>query len=85
MRAWRKETTASPEKMEATDLEENPEEKDPEEAHEEVPKEAAVETFGARNKRHRSRHLAVRCRGQPKEWTQGNGDTRRNWPSLTEE
>jgi hypothetical protein len=41
--------------------------------HEEVPKiEAAVETFGALKERLRDQHLAVRCCGQLKKWTQGN-------------
>jgi hypothetical protein len=78
MRSWRKETTTCLKKTEATDLEANSEEKESEAVHEEVPEEeAAVETSGARKKRHRGRHLAVRCRGQPKEWTQGNGGTRK--------
>jgi hypothetical protein len=46
--------------------------------HEEVSKEEdAVGTFGPLKGRYRGRHLAVRCRGQPKKRTQGNGGSRK--------
>jgi hypothetical protein len=46
--------------------------------HEEVVKEeAAVKSVGALKKRHRDWHLDVGCRGQPKKWIQGNGESRK--------
>jgi hypothetical protein len=66
------------EKTEATSLEANLEAKESAVMHEEVPKgEAPVDNFGARKKRPRYRHLAVRRRGQPTERTQGNGGSRK--------
>jgi hypothetical protein len=66
------------EKMEATDLEANPEEIESKADHEEVPKEeAAMETFGALKERYGDRHLAIGCRRKPKKWTQGSGGSRK--------
>jgi hypothetical protein len=46
--------------------------------HEEVSmEEATVETFEALKERYRDQHLAVRCHGQPKKRTQGNGGSQK--------
>jgi hypothetical protein len=74
MRAWRKETTACQEETEAypEKFEGNPEEIESEAEHEKVPKDAAVGTGRALNKRLRGRRLAAGRRGQPKERNRGN-------------
>jgi hypothetical protein len=65
-------------KTEATNLEASPEETEFEVEREEVPKEeATVETFGALKKQYKDWHLVIRCRGQPKKWTQGSGGSQR--------
>jgi hypothetical protein len=82
MRTWRKETTACQDATEAFLESKKPTslEVESKAEHDEVPKEeAAVETFGASKKRHRDRHLAIRCRSQPKKRTQGNGGS---WKKL---
>jgi hypothetical protein len=62
------------EKMEATDLEANPEETESEVEHKEVPKDdAAVETDKALNKRHGDQNLVAGCGKKPQERTQGKG------------
>jgi hypothetical protein len=59
-------------RMEAMDLEANPEEKESEAEHREVPKEdEAVKPVGALKKQHSGWHLAAGHRGKLKEWTQG--------------
>jgi hypothetical protein len=64
-------------KMEATNLEANPEEMKSVAVHEEVPKEeAAVETLGALKKWRGYRHLDVGRRQKPKKRTQDNGGSR---------
>jgi hypothetical protein len=40
--------------------------------HQDVPKEATVETIGAVENRYGDWHLAVGCHRQPKKWTQGD-------------
>jgi hypothetical protein len=80
--AWRKETTACQEAMEACLDSKEPTSLEvvSEVEHEEVPKEeAAVKTVGALKKRHLDRHLAIGHRGQPKKQTQGNGGS---WKKL---
>jgi hypothetical protein len=62
-------------KMEATNLEANPEEIESVAVHEEVPKqETTVKSFGALKKWQRGQILAAWCRGKPKEWTQGKDE-----------
>jgi hypothetical protein len=65
-------------KMEATDLEENPEEIMYEVEHEDVPKEDdTFKPVKALKKWLRRWHLAPVLCGKMKEWTQGNGGSRR--------
>jgi hypothetical protein len=65
-------------KTENTALEANSEELEILAEHRKVPKEnAAVKPVGGLRKRHRSRHLALGCRGQPEERTRGNGGSRK--------
>jgi hypothetical protein len=46
--------------------------------HEEVAKEeAVVKTVTALKTRYRDQHLAVMHHGQPKKWTQGNGESQK--------
>jgi hypothetical protein len=73
MMACQEVTKTFPDMMEA-----NPEEMKSELVHEEVPKEEVMMTIvTALNKWYRDRHLAVRCHGQPKKWTQGNGGSQK--------
>jgi hypothetical protein len=61
---------ASLEKMEATDLEANPEELKSVVEHQEVPKEeAAVKTVRAQKEQYGNQHLAVWHHQQLKKWT----------------
>jgi hypothetical protein len=61
-------------KMEATNLEANPEEMQSKVVHREVPKEdAAVKTGRALNKQHRSRNLAAERRRKLKDGSRDTG------------
>jgi hypothetical protein len=70
MDSWLEQMEVCLGKMEATDFEANPEEKESEADHEEVPEEeAAVETFGALKGQYGDWRLALRCCGHPKKRT----------------
>jgi hypothetical protein len=66
------------EKMEATNLEANPEEIEFESGHQEAPKEeVAVETIRALEDQHGHWHLAIGCHRQPKKQIQGTGGSQK--------
>jgi hypothetical protein len=70
-------------KMEAADLEANPEEIEFKAEREEIPKEeAAVETFGTLKERYEDCHLAVRCCSQPKKRNQVSGGCRKKFANA---
>jgi hypothetical protein len=82
MRAWRKEIMACQEVVEACleSMEQTSLEVESMAVYEEVFKEeAAVKTVGALKKWHRAQHLAIRCCGQLKKHTHGNGGS---WKKL---
>jgi hypothetical protein len=65
-------------KIEATDLEANPEGKDTAVEQQEVPKEeAVVKTVGALKKQHGDRHITIQHCRKPKKQTQCNGESQK--------
>jgi hypothetical protein len=76
--AWREETTADREAMEANPEMETNSEMQSSGEHQNVPKEGvAVKSSRTTKKRHRGRNLAAGRRGEPKDLTRGDCESRR--------